>query len=64
MMDHALLIISFHGVMGDFAKTQLLINAPSNACNAGNVAGNGDILGNINVRIGLIKGLRFLCQYF
>lgn len=60
MMDHALLIISFHGVMGDFAKTQLLINAPGNAANAS----NGDILSNLNVRIGLIKGLRFLCQYF
>ena len=57
MMDHALLIISFHGVMGDFSKTQLLINAVSNEKSS-------DILGNLNVRIGLIKGLRFLCQYF
>lgn len=23
-MDHAILIISFHGVMGDFAKHQIL----------------------------------------
>ena len=59
-MDHALLIISFHGIMGDFSKPQLWQQQGANQQQPTETG----LLANLNIRNGLVKGLRFLCQNF
>ena len=47
--------------MGDYSKHQLFSNNNS----ASSLTGGTDLLlNNLNVRLGLIKGLQFLCSHF
>ena len=62
MMDRPLIAITFQGIMGDFIKSSFWTNNSTAGATA-NIA-QDQVLSNLNTRVGLIKGLKFLCSNF